>query len=137
MNWVRVEGASMRPFLLPGDSVAVDWERAHGTEVGAVVIGRDPSDGGWIVHRVVPAASGELRLKGDAAFALDAIGPGEVWGRVVAVRDGLSREKWLHVNSVDRLIASLSVRALPPDRLRSRVLRRAVFALAWMRRAWA
>jgi hypothetical protein len=136
MDWIRVDGASMAPFLSPGDWVGVQWAREDEevrAELGDLVIG--PSGAEWLVHRVV--STRPLRTKGDAAFALDELKGGRAWGRVGGVRRA-SRPgeggRALRANGLDRWIARFSRLALPSGTWRARIARRIVYGLAWLRR---
>ena len=138
MDWIKVQGNSMCPFLLPGDEIAVDWKAAHSTclaSSGELVLGRDASHD-WIVHRVIDWKDGcDPEIKGDAAFCWDHFSSGEVWAKVVAIRpQGLGQEIPLSRTLLDFLIARVSRHCLPPERLKSRILRRVVFAMGLFRR---
>jgi hypothetical protein len=148
MDWIRVEGDSMRPFLSPGDSVRVQWA-AHGDQanyrVGELVIGRDADPAGeWVVHRVVGsggAAPRRYRLKGDAAFASDDLDDAQIWGRVIGVlpasgNGAPASSRAVRAGALDRWIARFSRFALPPESLSAKASRRIVFALAYLRRRY-
>ena len=121
----------MRPFLAPGDGVAVEWEKGGGGwRGGDIVLARDPG-GAWIVHRVVAQAGEAYVAKGDAALALDRLQADEIWGRVVAVRrasDGA--EAAFGRSRVDSWIAALSFAAAAPGESDPGAGR-------WLRRVWA
>lgn len=133
IDWIPVQGASMSPFLQPGDEVGVRWlEPAAELRPGDIVIAREP-DSGWLVHRVI----GRWRLKGDSSFAFDSLTRSQIWGKVIEVRSrGGARPLCADETDsrLDRLIAYFSALSLPPGRLRSRVARRIARALGAIRR---
>ncbi|MEK6704790.1 MAG: S24/S26 family peptidase [Bdellovibrionota bacterium] len=138
MDWIQVQGTSMRPFLSPGDEVAIEWWRPQVNEIprrGEILLAQEAGNV-WTVHRVVQAQTHEyITVKGDAAFACGNVSMDKLWGRVVAVKrvsSGLSST--FKANMIDRLIALLSLRTLPYERLLSRFLRKIIFVMACFRR---
>lgn len=118
MDWIRVEGHSMRPFLAQGDWIGVEWLTETNTgqlQPGQIVLGMS-SDRDWIVHRVVKADSGKIEIKGDMAPSLDGMSTSHLWGEVRAVRKQNARaEIKFHLNDLDRWIASLSAKLALSD----------------------
>ena len=125
----------MRPFLAPGDGVAVDWGRDAGWVPGDVVLARE-AGGTWIVHRVVARRGDGYVAKGDSALALDRFAPGEIWGRVVGVRRaGDGAEAPLARSRMDGWIAALSLASVSGlGRVAAAVARRCAWALGVRRR---
>src|SRR5262245_55438802 len=113
MDWIQIEGASMRPFLRPGEEIGVKWLRQDEEEVpgpGEIVLARD-AVGRWVVHRVLRSSVSQYVLKGDSALALDRVTRAEVWGKVVALRKrGTEAPGYVNFEpaTLDRWIAALS-----------------------------
>jgi len=88
---LRIRGDSMRPMLLPGQSISVEFDPTDLTP-GDVLVFRQGDD--LLVHRLLgPARSRDQgprwRTRGDGTPALDpAVDSHRVVGRVVAVKDG-------------------------------------------------
>ncbi|GAB4557948.1 MAG: hypothetical protein Kow0047_02690 [Anaerolineae bacterium] len=83
-----VDGVSMYPALRPGDAVWLAPIRPEGPRVGEIVVCALPA--GYLCHRVIWAARGRVRTKGDNNRGADPAQPvTALLGRVVAVeRDG-------------------------------------------------
>jgi hypothetical protein len=130
LDWIKVSGDSMRPFILSGDYIGVDWVDAEDVspKVGELVLGKNEGEEGWLVHRMVASSSKSPRqfvIKGDASYVSEEFSRSQIWGRVVAFRKKSSgTEHSLGVNAVDRVIAWCSVREW----------RRAVFLFGFLRR---
>ena len=111
VDWVRVEGDSMRPFIRPGDLIGVDWECGNQLSLGDILFARSETKP-WIVHRLVGMGghgSGRLLVKGDAAYVLETFAPELIWGRIRAIRrNGSERICTWRVSWFDRAIAHLS-----------------------------
>jgi hypothetical protein len=81
---LRARGHCMYPSIADGDLVALGPIRAGGPLPGEVVLARTNS--GLRLHRVISAGE-VLRLRGDAdPGPAETVEPGNVCGRVVAVR---------------------------------------------------
>ncbi len=87
---VRVSGRSMLPALRPGDVVDLEKVDAGVLRKGDIILFRGRPGGAPVLHRIesVRREAGRpvaLRTRGDALAAPDeAIGPGDVLGKVVA-----------------------------------------------------
>ncbi len=127
VDWVRIEGDSMRPFIEAGDLLGVRWDQGGNFKLGDILLARAAAKP-WIVHRLVGydrKTSGRLLVKGDAAYVFETFAPELVWGHIIAIRrKGSARVCFWRVSWLDRAIAHLS-------RWR---LRRVTFALGFLRR---
>jgi hypothetical protein len=136
MNWLTVEGESMRPMLAPGDRVAVEWDPDGQPAAGELVVARSADNRSFFVHRVIRAGRA-LETKGDSAFCAETVGEGELWARVVGVRIGESGvERSVEVTVLDRLIAAISARSAGTAGLRARIGRKVTYLLSWLRRSF-
>lgn len=81
-------GDSMRPLFRPGDSLLLETCDSGEIRPGDVVVFPHPRTGKRVVHRVLAVKKEGLTTKGDNSLTPDGwtISPGEVVGRVVAVR---------------------------------------------------
>ena len=143
-DWIRVEGDSMRPFILRGDSIQVALlEPGSPIELGEVLLYRHAPEQ-WIIHRVIgpnpqPGTAATLHLKGDGIFCLDEVPREKVWGRIVGIDHGSlgssrSRMK-VQTTGLDRCLASLSSWSLDAgDGLLRKTLHCFVYGLSWCRR---
>jgi hypothetical protein len=85
----EARGASMYPAVRDGDVVTVAPLRGGGPRTGDVVAFVHAATGGVRLHRVVGAAGGRFRVKGDNALASDgALDREALLGLVVGVERG-------------------------------------------------
>lgn len=141
LNWIQIQGESMRPLLHSGDWIEVDWfEKNQDSPTptlkrGELIVGRF-NEGEWVVHRYVGRQkSGSKRplIKGDASFCWDDLQEGQIWGRVKTLRsESLKKEIKHRAGMLAAWIATLSLGTVPPDTLKARVLRRVIYFLSWI-----
>ena len=142
MDWIQLEGESMRPCLQSGDWIAVEWVdpiRPLLLRPGDIVLAKNPAaeSGEWLVHRVVRTKSGAPSIKGDASFAWDELSRKDIWATVVSMRAGTetSPEKIIRNLWLDRWIAWFSSHTVPPSSFKAKFARRAVRLCGKLRRA--
>ena len=127
----------MRPLILPGDQVQVEWLNTElgskNIRVGDLVLGRD-SGSDWILHRVIARKDDfQFQIKGDAAFNLDVMDSKQVWGRVKKIKKNHIEMK-INSNVIDYFIAALSKASVGKKRFFAALIRRTVFLLGFLRR---
>jgi hypothetical protein len=133
-HWIQIEGASMSPFIAPGEQVEVHWStEVDEFELGDLVLGRGP-DKDWILHRIIARDDQHgFWIKGDAAFERELMGSEQIWGRVIRIKSQ-DKETRVERSVIDRLIASLSKFTLVNNRWFSALCRRMVYWMGWIRR---
>ena len=115
---IRTRGLSMYPLIRHGDLIEVEPADASSVRIGDVVLSRDGHDR-MIAHRVVKVHGkghgGTLVTKGDWTFRPDdAIEPGQVLGRIVAIERAGKR---ITLNTrAQRLLQLLTARISPHSR---------------------
>jgi signal peptidase I len=106
MDWIPIDGNSMRPFLEPGDQIAIHWEPTINT--GDILLLRN-SEGTTIVHRFLKRQIDSLAplvIRGDRSYINERYFPEQVLGKVVAIRRKKSgRIQVFRTNFIDQSIA--------------------------------
>lgn len=103
---VQVNGLSMQPTLLPGDTIIIDPRRRSDAQPGSVVTFLD--QGSFLTHRIVEVTGRGLLAKGDGSAQSDEIRSLEqVMGQVIA-RERAGERALLLMNTAARLLARIS-----------------------------
>ena len=117
LDWVRVDGKSMYPFLQPGELIGIRWLKTKeklNLKLGDLVLGRS-EDQTWVVHRVIRLIYNDriepfpYWIKGDRAIVKDELSKYQVWGKVIGIQiKNHQTPFFFKPNSLDRCIAILS-----------------------------